>query len=203
MTFDYNQRHNIEIEKSKITCEKTNTPQQIININFFGDLVKNYTCLIKNSDLKTPNIKEILGDPSPITYVPFRNLIFISLACSFAESNCANYVFIGLQTHDLYMYWDTTPQFLENVNNICNLNRKSKILINAPFINISKSEEILLGRELNVPFEDTFTCYNPVFENDKILACSTCPSCSERIKNFMDVNCKDPIEYKITPKEWS
>lgn len=194
LTFDYNQRHDIEIQKAILTTEKLKIKHKILNINFFGELVKDATCLVSSSSIKTPNIKEVLGDPQPVTAVPYRNMLFLTLALSFAESNNANKVFIGVQSCDLYGYWDTTPDFINAINNVSILNRKFQITIESPFVNLTKKDEILIGNNLGVDFEDTHTCYNPDYLNR---SCGVCPSCSERIKNFIDAGIVDPIPYSI------
>lgn len=198
LTFNYNQKHVIELTKAEKTCEKLNIKQKVLNIEFFGDLVQNISALSKNSSIDTPNIKDVLGDPQPVTYVPYRNMLFLTLAMSFAESNNSNNIFIGVQSCDLYNYWDTTSEFIESINNVSMLNRKNQIMINAPFVNLTKKDEILLGKDLNVDFELTHTCYNP---DDLHRSCGSCPSCSERIKNFIDAGIKDPINYQINI-EW-
>ena len=81
------------------------------------------------------------------------------------------------------------------MNNVSRLNRKSNILLRAPFANLSKADEIILGQELNVPFEDTWTCYTGSDSNE--VACGTCPSCSERIANFYKVGVADPLKYNV------
>lgn len=195
LSFDYNQRHSIELEKSKITCKKLNIRQEIIDISFISKLISNTTSLVKDSNIETPNIEEVLGNPQPVTYVPFRNLIFQSISLSFAESNNCDSIYLGLQEHDLYSYWDTTEEFIDSINNISILNRMNYIKIETPFIRMSKYDEILIGEKLNVPFEDTWTCYNPIYTNNNILACGKCPSCSERIMNFNKAGIEDKLKY--------
>lgn len=193
LTFNYNQKHKYEINKAKITCKKLKIRHSILNISFLSQIIKNVSSLSLNSNIQVPNIKDVLGEPQPSSYVPFRNLIFTSLALSVAESNNANKIYLGLQSHDLYNYWDTSEDFLESLNNISLLNRKNLIKIKAPFVNFSKKEEIILATKLKVPFEDTITCYD--FNKNKV-SCGVCPSCSERIKNFIDAKIKDPIKYR-------
>lgn len=192
LTFNYKQKHNIEINKAKITCEKLKIKHKIIDISFLGDIIAPVSALSSKSDLQVPELKEVLGDPQPITYVPFRNLILVALALSFAESNGCEKVFLGIQKHDLYGYWDTTEEFLNALNNLIQLNRKNKIKVEAPFLYLSKTQEIQIGIKLNVDFKDTNSCYNPT-EDGK--ACGKCPTCRERLKGFNDNNIKDPIEY--------
>ncbi len=194
LTFNYAQRHYVELYKSKKTCQKINIKQKILDIEFFGDLVENVSALSGKSKIEMPDIKEVLGDPQPVSYVPYRNMLFLTLALSFAESNNSDNIFIGVQSCDLYNYWDTTPEFIERINNVSMLNRKNQIQINAPFVNYTKKDEILLGQKLNVDFSLTHTCYNP---DELYQSCGTCPSCAERIKNFMEAGLKDPISYQI------
>lgn len=202
LTFDYNQKHKDELDCAKRSCQKLGVNHKIIDIPFLGEIIKNVSALAAESDIETPNIKDVLGDPQPVTYVPYRNLILSSLAFSFAESNGCSEVYLGIQSHDLYSYWDTSSQFVEALNRVSMLNRQHKIEIKTPFVNMSKQEEIAIGLKLGVPFEDTWTCYDPVNSNDLSskqnivpIACSTCPSCAERIQNFILAKVKDPIDY--------
>lgn len=195
LSFNYNQKHSKELEKASETCMLTNTPHKIINIDFFGDLVSPVSALSNKELVEVPKIQDVLGDPQPKTYVPYRNMLFTTLALSFAEVENANYVFLGVQSTDLYGYWDTTPSFIERMNGVSELNRKSQIEILAPFNALLKEHEIKIGIELNVPFHMTWSCYNG---HDR--ACGKCPTCAERIKSFMNCNMADPIEYEIDIK---
>lgn len=194
ISFNYHQRHNIELECAKRTCTKLNIPHKIISIEFFGDLVSPISALSGNI-VEVPNIKEVLGNPQPVTYVPYRNMLFLTLALSYAEVINSKNVFIGLQAHDLYQYWDTDVKFVDKMNAVSSLNRMHQIKIVAPFVELSKAQEIKVGQELGVPFEDTWTCY--AGPNELGQACGTCPSCAERIKNFMDAGIKDPVPYAV------
>ena len=193
LTFNYNQRHNIELEKAKITCEKLNIKQHLIDLSFFGDIVKDSTSLIKNSSMKVQDVIETLGLPQSNQYVPNRNMMMLSIAVAVAEANNASKVFYGAQSFDTIGFWDCSQQFLNAINNVILLNREHSIEIVAPFIGLNKTNEILLGQELNVPFEDTWTCYNPTDDNK---ACKKCSSCSERLDAFKKANITDPINYK-------
>ncbi|HLY28050.1 MAG TPA: 7-cyano-7-deazaguanine synthase, partial [Aggregatilineales bacterium] len=133
---------------------------------------------------------EVIGDPQPPTYVPNRNMIFLGLAVAYAESQDASDVYYGAQRHDLYGYWDTTPQFLEQLNAVYRLNRKSTLQIKAPFINDSKADLLRLGLELGVDYGKTWSCY---VGQDK--ACGHCPTCAERLAAFREVGIKDPLPY--------
>jgi len=194
LTFYYNQKHQFEIEKASKTCQKLNIQHKIIDISFLGDIVAPVSALSSKSSIDVPELKDVLGDPQPITYVPFRNTILLSLALSFAESNGCEKVFYGAQKNDLYGYWDTTEEYVNKLNDLIQLNRKHKITVEAPFTNFTKADEIKLGLKLNVDFKDTNSCYTP---NEKGEACGVCPTCKERLKGFEDNNIKDPIPYAI------
>ena len=147
-----------------------------------------------------PDIKEVLGDPQPVTYVPFRNMMLLSNACAFAEVVKAEYIFCGLQVHDEYGYWDTSQAFVDALNGITALNRTFKTQIIAPFSLLSKTEELKICKELGTFYllEHTLTCYDP---DDEGRSCGRCPSCSERIKAFANIQETDPIPYQVRYKK--
>ncbi len=192
ITYNYDQRHSIEIEKAQITCEKLEIEHRLIDISFLSDIIAPVSALSNKKEVAMPTIKEVLGQPQPVTYVPFRNLILTSLALSFAEVVKSDEVYLGIQATDEYSYWDTTSLFADRLNLVTELNRMNKIKIVTPFVHMTKKEEIYLGQRLNVPFEDTWTCYTG---DEGHGACGVCPSCSERIMNFMKAGLKDPCKY--------
>jgi 7-cyano-7-deazaguanine synthase len=166
----------------------------VIDISFLGDVIKNVSALSDAGNVEMPTIEDILGLATPPTYVPYRNLLMFSIALSFAESNNAQFVMNGLQAHDEYSYWDTTKEFVSRMNKISELNREQFIEIVSPFVEFSKYEEISVGKELNVPWIDTWTCYTGEHGNG---ACGKCPSCSERIMNFAKAGIMDDCLYEI------
>jgi 7-cyano-7-deazaguanine synthase len=114
------------------------------------------------------------------------------IACSYAESIKANRIYIGAQQQDTYGYWDCTPKYIENMNNVLSLaNHELKII--APFSSMNKSEEIELAIKYNIDLSNTWTCYNGPNDNNE--ACGTCPSCIERKLSFEKLNMTDPIKY--------
>lgn len=194
LSFNYGQKQNIELEKAATTCEKLGIGHHIIDISFLGSVVEKVSALSATGDVAMPTIESVLGEPQPPTYVPYRNMLLFSIALSFAESNDAQYVFNGLQAHDEYSYWDTTAEFTTRINAISQLNRKNDIKVVSPFVEFSKKDEIEVGKELNVPWIDTWTCYAGENGNG---ACGKCPSCSERIMNFAKAGLKDDCAYEI------
>ena len=122
--------------------EKYHCENMSVDISFLNDIIKNVCSISKDTTVELPEIEDVLGDPQSSTYVPFRNLIFSSLALSFAESNDANLIFLGIQSNDCYGYWDCTQEFTDTLNSLTKLNRKTNIQIVTPFVNFDKKDEI-------------------------------------------------------------
>jgi len=194
ISYNYGQKQSIELEKAIGTCKSLKIKHRILDISFLGEIVAPVSALSAVGDVKMPTIEDVLGDPTPPTYVPFRNEILFSIGLSFAESNNAEFVFNGLQAHDEYSYWDTTKEFVKRMNSVSELNREQMITIVSPFVEFSKKEEIQVGKELDIDWNTTWTCYEG--ENGEG-ACGKCPSCSERIMNFAMAGIKDTCPYAI------
>ena len=195
LSYNYGQKQKKELEMAAMTCNYLGIQHKVLDLGILGDIAKNMSANIGGSDVAMPTIKDVLGDPQPKTYVPFRNMILNSLAFSFAEVNKATHVFTGLQVHDEYGYWDTSQKFVDSMNAVADQNRSHKVKLEAPFSALSKYDEIKIAEELgNVVFEYTLTCYDPDADGN---SCGKCPSCSERIANFAKAGIKDPIPYNI------
>lgn len=193
LTYDYGQKQKREIDMAIKTCIHLGIKHKVLDLSILGDIVKEVSANIAGTDVAMPTIKDVLGDPQPKTYVPFRNMILNALAFSFAESNNASHVFTGLQVHDEYGYWDTTQKFVDCMNSVAAQNRTHKVELLAPFSQLSKYDEIEISKELkNVRLDYTLTCYDPDVSGR---SCGVCPSCSERIQNFIRANVRDPIPY--------
>lgn len=193
ISYDYNQRHSIELTYAKKTAEALGIKHIVQDISFLGEAVKGVSAMVKG-DIATPTLEENLGDPQPVTYVPYRNMILFSLNLMYAESVGADSVALGVQAVDSYQYWDCDLEFADRIQSVVNLNRKHDCSIITPFVSMNKAEEIQLGIELDVNYSLTNTCYNP---NDKDESCGICPSCKERISAFNSLGIVDPIKYQI------
>ena len=196
LSFFYGQKQQIELEKASESTKILGVEHHIIDISFLNMISKGFSSNV-DPDMEMPTILDVLGDPSPSTMVPNRNLILASICAAFAETKGITDVIMGIQSHDSYGYWDTTPEFIERLNNLLSLNRKTQIRIMCPFASMSKKDEIeaLLQLDGNLDLlSHTITCYNP---NDKGESCGKCPSCSERISNFKKLGLIDPIPYSI------
>lgn len=195
LSFFYGQKQKIELEKAKESTSLLGVKHKVLDISVLGEISKGFSANV-DTDIEMPTIDDVLGDPRPVTYVPNRNMILMSIAAAFAEANDIDTIIMGLQIHDEYGYHDTTQRFVDKINSVLNENRMIKIKVTAPFSTLSKYDEIMILKELdgNVDLlQYTLTCYNPTDGK----SCGKCPSCSERIQNFIKASEVDPIEYSV------
>jgi 7-cyano-7-deazaguanine synthase len=191
LTFSYGQRHLIEVEKASATLRKYALIEKSVVFNV--DLSVFSNCSLLNNGIKIPE------DPQsgiPSTYVPSRNLIFLSIASGFAETIDASIIFIGVNSVDYSGYPDCRPEFIRKFNETITVGTKkgveSSIIIEAPLIDMSKKEIIQLGISLEVDYSMTHSCYNP---SENGLSCGVCDSCRLRLEGFRQAGMKDPLDY--------
>lgn len=193
LSFQYGQRHRRELEMARWQCERVGAvvDWQTVDIGFYGALTEGATALAGES-VEVPALADIPEGEldQPITYVPHRNLVMLSLAAGFAESRGCATVYYGAQAQDEYGYWDCTSTFVERLNGVLGLNRRGAVSIEAPFAGMRKADELRLGMELGVDFAHTWTCYR-----GGELACGVCPSCVERLRAFAEAGLVDPLDY--------
>jgi 7-cyano-7-deazaguanine synthase len=158
-----------------------------IDLDFFKQI--GASALIDNSlDVPTAGIE----DGVPITYVPFRNGIFISVATALAEKHGAEALFIGVVEEDSSGYPDCRDTYIKSMEKSINLGTKdeTKLEIKMPLVHMQKSDIVKKSLELNVPLEDTWSCYQNSEE-----ACGICDSCRLRLNGFKKAGVVDPIIY--------
>ncbi|MBD3807833.1 MAG: 7-cyano-7-deazaguanine synthase QueC [Epsilonproteobacteria bacterium] len=133
-----------------------------------------------------------IGEGVPVTYVPFRNGIFLSIAASIAEKESAEAIYIGVVEEDSSGYPDCRDEYIKQMQYAINLGTKdeTKIEIRTPLVHLSKKDIVLKALELKVPLEFTWSCYK---SEDK--ACGVCDSCRLRLRGFERAGVKDPISY--------
>jgi 7-cyano-7-deazaguanine synthase len=132
-----------------------------------------------------------IGNRIPVTYVPFRNAHFLSVAVSWAEVLGANKVYIGAVEQDSSGYPDCRPAYYRAFNDVVKAGTKEGgIEIVTPLISLRKSEIVTLGLELGAPFDLTWSCYSR-----EDAACGVCDSCVLRLRAFRDAGAEDPIPY--------
>ena len=196
-SFFYNQKQSIEIRMAGKTSSTLGlASHRVFNIEFLGEIGKAISANVVGG-LEMPTIRDIIGDPTPTTYVPNRNAILLMSTAAYAETLRMPLVVTGLQSQDQYGYHDTTPSFIKDMNAVLAHARVRQVQIAAPFLETNKADEIQLLLELdgNVRLlSNTLTCYNP-YSNG--VSCGRCPSCAERIANFKKVGIEDPINYQI------
>tara|TARA_B100001027_G_scaffold197524_1_gene155055 strand:- start:300 stop:974 length:675 start_codon:yes stop_codon:yes gene_type:complete len=192
LSFKYQQRHKTEIFFAKKQVEEQQPKtHKIVNLDFFGG-----SSLTDN--IKVPKHKDVKLIPNtiPNTYVPGRNLIFLSYALGYAEYLGCNSIFIGVNSVDYSGYPDCRPEFIRAFERISNLSTKkglesNNFIIYTPLIKKTKKEIIELGRKNKINFKNTLSCYSP---KNKI-ACGQCDACLLRLKGFNEANISDPIDY--------
>ncbi|UZQ52226.1 7-cyano-7-deazaguanine synthase QueC [Clostridium kluyveri] len=193
MSFDYGQRHKKEIQCAKDIASGAGAADFVLvttNMNVWGGSA------LTDDSIKVPEFNEE-SEKIPVTYVPARNMIFLSYAASYAEAIGAYDIFIGVSEVDYSGYVDCRHEFIDsmektiNLGTVCAVEHKKYIKIHAPFLHKTKSEEIKIGMNLGVKYEKTWTCYN-----GEKFACGICDSCRLRLKAFKEAGYKDPIKYK-------
>jgi 7-cyano-7-deazaguanine synthase len=197
ISFDYGQRHKRELEciekqfsdiYSKHDVTLLNT---VIDARFLSDVSP--TSSLTNTDIDNPDISKMAGDAQPVSYVPFRNQMFNTIACAYAESNGIPEVWYGAAEVDsLAGYHDGSPEHVKAFNDLIALNREHRITLNAPLLTMSKAAIVKEGVRLGVDFSKTWTCYS---SREDGLADATTPSSSMRVKGFIDAGYCDPIQY--------
>jgi|TARA_R100000084_G_scaffold38927_2_gene15701 7-cyano-7-deazaguanine synthase len=193
ITFNYGQKHNIEIEQSKIICKKYNIKQTLINIDFLNTIVE--SALISNGDINKTNKKE-----QPSSFVPNRNQLFITLAHSYAQKINFNVIVTGVCQTDYNGFADCRESFIKAIEWTTNLGSKDNIIIETPLMYLTKSETFLLAKKENC-LDDVInlshTCYNGNREklNEWGYGCDNCPACKLRkegynkfLKNELHIN---------------
>ncbi len=193
ISFHYGQRHARELECARWQALAAGVDRhQVFDVSFLGELVRGGTALVEGGD-EVPDLVDLPESEreQPPTYVPNRNMMLLSMAAAYAEAHGTVDVYYGAQAQDQYGYWDCTVEFLERINRVLALNRRTTVLIYAPFAAMRKVELLRLGLDLGVDYSHTWSCYRG---GEK--ACGTCPTCVERLNAFRDIGAADPLEYE-------
>lgn len=199
VTFSYGQKHSTEICFASKLCEFFKIANHIIieiPARIFSSSalsLESGSPVPKNRDIASMGTEEI-----PSTYVPGRNILFLSYALSFAESIGSGDIFIGANAVDYSGYPDCRPEFLKSFETMANVGTKAGIMgdrfkIHAPLLDLKKSEIIKLGISMGLDYSLTQSCYDP--ENGA--SCGECDSCRIRKKGFLEAGIDDPTVYKV------
>lgn len=196
ITFSYNQRHLREVEQAKEIAKYYGVAHllKIVDLPFLSDLGSSAL-----TDVDLPIRTTGVVEDIPETYVPARNLIFLSLATAYAEVIGAKQIYTGVSAVDYSGYPDCRADFIQSMIETINLATKigvtsainHRLIIETPLMNLSKAETISWGLKLDVPYHLTTSCYLGEEE-----ACGECDSCRLRLEGFKQNGVKDPIRYK-------
>lgn len=198
LSFCYGQRHKIELQAAQKIAACFKVARHItldINLRLFG-----HSALTDNIDVPKSRPLEVMSRDIPITYVPARNTIFLSLALAWAEVLEADDIFIGVNTLDYSGYPDCRPEYIAAYERMANLATKAsvegkqKLKIHTPLIQLTKAQIIQKGWELGVDFCLTHSCYDPAETGE---ACGECDSCLLRRQGFQEAGIPDPTIYRF------
>lgn len=198
LTIDYNQRHRVELEAADALARHFGVAEHIVlplDLRRFGGSAL-------TADIAVP--KEGVGAAGdiPITYVPARNTIFLSVALGLAEARGAGAIVIGVNAVDYSGYPDCRPAFIAAFENLANLATKAGVegtgyRVVTPLAGLSKAAIVKKAVAAGLPFEKTWSCYAPT---DDGLACGRCDSCRLRHKGFVEAGVPDPTPYAEVPE---
>ena len=191
LNFDYGQRHRAELAAAQRVAQQLGAAEyRVIKIDLAG---------IGGSALTDVNIAvpTQLGAGIPVTYVPARNTVFLSLALAWAEVLHARHIFIGVNAIDYSGYPDCRPDYIAAFERMANLGTKAGIegqsfKIETPLMHLSKAQIIHEGVRLGVDYASTVSCYSA---EDNGRACGQCDACRFRVQGFRDAGVQDPTRY--------
>jgi 7-cyano-7-deazaguanine synthase len=198
ITFSYGQKHSTEIRFAEKLCKFFRISNHII-IEIPAHIFSS-SSLSSESETPVPKNRDIgsADKEIPSTYVPGRNILFLSYALSFAESIDSRDIFIGANAIDYSGYPDCRPKFLKSFEAMANIGTKAGVMgdgfnIHAPLLELKKSEIIRLGISLGMDYTLTQSCYDPGSDGS---SCGECDSCQIRKMGFLEAGVTDPTIYK-------
>jgi 7-cyano-7-deazaguanine synthase len=196
LTVCYGQRHRVEIEAARRVARALGVARHIeldIDLRAFGG-----SALTSEIEVPKDRGDEAISQGIPITYVPARNTVFLSLALAWAETLLAFDIFVGVNCVDYSGYPDCRPEYLRQFENLANLATRAgvegegRFRIHAPLLTLNKEQIIERGLALDVDYSLTHSCYDPTSEG---IACGRCDSCRIRRSAFERLGLSDPIPY--------
>ena len=196
LSVDYGQRHRFELEASRKVAKALGARDHIqvdVDLSRIGGSAL-------TADIAVPKDRDesTMSTGIPVTYVPARNTVLLSLALGYAEVLGAGDLFVGVNAVDYSGYPDCRPEYLQQFERLANLATKAgvegtlKFKIHAPLVAMSKAEIIRTGTSLGVDYGLTHSCYDPDLEGR---ACGRCDACTLRLKGFAEAGLTDPTVY--------
>lgn len=202
LSFDYGQRHKIELEAAKVLAEKYAVERHVvidIDLRVFGG-----SALTDDIDVPKHRSEKKMSDSIPVTYVPARNTVFLSYALALAETSEANDIFVGVNALDYSGYPDCRPEYIDAFETLMNLATKKGVegerpfSLHAPLIDMTKAAIIREGTALGVDYAMTMSCYDPVPDGNAGIHCGACDACLLRQRGFREAGVPDPSRYATT-----
>ena len=195
LSFDYGQRHKIEIEAARNVAKSLGAKEH--RVAKIDARVFSGSALTDDIAVPKARTESEIGNGIPITYVPARNTVFLAHALAWAEVLGATHIFLGVNAVDYSGYPDCRPEFIAMFEILANLGTKAGIegarfRIHAPLAKFSKAEIIRKAIDLDVDLSLTRSCYDPAPDG---AACGQCDSCQLRLKGFREAGVPDPIRY--------
>jgi 7-cyano-7-deazaguanine synthase len=196
LTIDYGQRHAVELSAAaRVATALGAIEQRVLRLDLraFGG-----SALTADVPVPRDRAPAAMESGIPVTYVPARNTVFLSLALAWAEVLESFDIYMGVNAIDYSGYPDCRPEFVHAFEGLANLatkagvERRGKFQIHAPLVHFTKAEIIRLGASLNVPYELTHSCYDPAPDG---AACGRCDSCQIRRAGFQAAGISDPTRY--------
>ncbi|WP_371185285.1 7-cyano-7-deazaguanine synthase QueC [Thalassotalea maritima] len=187
LTFDYGQKHVKEIEYARNVCNELNIEHKVIDITAINQLLAG-SSLTDSIDIPEGHYEE---ESMKSTVVPNRNMILLSLAVGYAVSVGASQVYYGAHSGDHAIYPDCRPEFVEKMNDVCQIANYEPVTIHSPYLLQSKIEILTDGLRMGLDYSKTWTCYN-----GREKACGKCGACQERLEAFSENNQTDPLAYE-------
>jgi 7-cyano-7-deazaguanine synthase len=189
----YGQRHAFELRAAERVAQALGAPLKLVTLDLRAIGGSALT-----DEIEVPKDGPLGGDAIPVTYVPARNTILLSLALGFAETLDAQDIYLGVNAVDYSGYPDCRPAFVEAFERLANVataaavEGRARYRIRAPLLQLSKKQIIELGVRLGVPYGLTHSCYDPGAKGE---ACGRCDSCRLRAAGFRDAGVPDPTTY--------
>ncbi len=184
ISFNYGQRHKLELDKAVETCESLNVPHMLVNMEFLGSILNS---ALTNLDMKVPH-GHYEANNMKRTVVPGRNTIMASIAMGYASSIGFEEIAMGIHAGDHAIYPDCRPIFAQTFQKVALIANEKPIHFYTPFLYINKGDIALLGKKLGVNYKSTLTCY----EGNET-PCGKCGSCRERAEAFEKAQLSDPL----------
>jgi 7-cyano-7-deazaguanine synthase len=197
LSVDYGQRHRFELEAARRVGKSLGVARHVVasvGLDQFGG-----SALTADIDVPVDRNEGEISHGIPVTYVPARNTVFLSLALGYAEVVRAADLFIGVNAIDYSGYPDCRPDFIAAFEKLANLATKAGVegslqfRVHTPLIEMAKAQIIKRGTELGVDYGLTHSCYSP---NAAGVSCGRCDACQLRLKGFADAGLVDPIDYQ-------